>query len=1520
MNKKPSDQDRLARETSPLSSRRRRLAKRGGRDEGRRTLHTFEALEERTLLSVQFPTPKPPIIIIHPDGSGGNSPSFTPQGYGPDQVRGAYSVNNVVFNGGIVGTGAGQTIAIVDAFSQPNIVSDLAAFDQQYGLPAPPSFKVVAQDGSSNLPGADPAGEWGVETSLDVEWAHSIAPAANLLLVATNDATQLYVGEAYAASVPAVSVISNSWGSGEFSTEQQLDSTFTVPAGHQGITFLSGSGDTGTPGLYPASSPNIVAVGGTSLFVNSDNSYQSESAWSGSGGGISQFEPQPSYQSGVVTQSTQFRTIPDVAAIADPNTGVAVYDSGDSPSSPWLVIGGTSLATPVFAGMIAIADQGAALLGKGPLDSDQVHSDLYNTNIDSGYFAYHDVTTGSNGLPAGPGYDLVTGIGTPKAPQLLSTLSGNLQAPTVSGASGQVVVSLPTFNWTTVPSAFAYNLVVTDTTSGTQALNVVVSGSNSTSFTPTKPFLTPGHSYSWTVSGVTGDNQDGVASSPSTFSFLSAPTPLSPTFGSTVTTTTPTFSWTPVGTATYTVSVADILNPTVPVFTASGITTTSFTATIPLTFGHDYTWTVQAVLQDFTTPAGVPVSFVVSRVGAPTPLTPFYGQGSSSTPTLSWTPVAGATGYDLILFNTTTSTQFPLVEVAGTSYVPSPALLPALIVGDSYQWSLKSFDNIGDVSGPSLISQFPVTTLGTTGGLTAPGSPAPSGTVNSATPTFTWAPVLGATTYFLYLIDPTTGVIYATPTGTTSAVPAVPLSEGHQYNWFVEAADAQGDVGPASAFATISVNFPPTPIAPVSGSVVNTFTPTFSWSSIPGAISYQLLLTNTTTGVPLTPISVTGTSFTLVSALLDDDAYTWGVSAVTLNGTTPVTGPESTPVAFSVSVPAVPTLLGPTGTIASREPTFSWDAVSGATDYLLTLIDTTTNTTILNKLVVTGTMFTPTTLLNNNDSFSWSLIAEDSLGNRSLSTAATNFKVNIQLTTPTLISPTGTATSGLPTFSWSTVPTAVSYKITVMDLTTNTVVESATVPAQTGSTTSITFTGTPLITGHNFNWTVTAEDSQGDFSQTPTPQAFGVLAGANLSLRPTPIGPSTELTTLTPTFSWTSVTGASGYYLEVFDTTGGTPTLLIATALTSASYTPITPLINGHAYSWQVLAFNASGSESGFTSLLPFTISFGTISGTVFLDSNANGTFDTGEQPMGGRTVFLDIHGTGILQPDDPQTVTGANGSFAMTIPSGTYKLLTITYPGDSVTTGSASITLNPGGNLTSENIGLLQGSNLTPVTPSPAPFGPGTNNNVQFAIVKGMYNLILGRAADPAGLSLWVARLGAGMTVTQLAQTFYSSPEYDTRIVNAYYEEFLGRAADPAGLSGWVGLMQAGATEAQVATALISSSEYSLLHSSNTAFVQSLYQNLLGRTPSAADLNTAVNSLATQSRASLANFFVNAPESITRAIDSLYVSILATPVNPTLVTLWVNAYVNGQLSIEAIASQIFGLPQYNARASGAVG
>ena len=156
-----------------------------------------------------------------------------------------------------------------------------------------------------------------------------------------------------------------SWGGGEFSSESRYDSYFTTPSGHGGVTFVASSGDSGSPVGYPAISPNVLSVGGTTLNLNSQGGYSSESGWSGSGGGISAYESQPSYQKGVVTQSTIYRTNPDVAYDADPNTGFPVYDSYNNPaSSPWGQWGGTSDAAPQWAALIAIADQGRALAGK----------------------------------------------------------------------------------------------------------------------------------------------------------------------------------------------------------------------------------------------------------------------------------------------------------------------------------------------------------------------------------------------------------------------------------------------------------------------------------------------------------------------------------------------------------------------------------------------------------------------------------------------------------------------------------------------------------------------------------------------------------------------------------------------------------------------------------------------------------------------------------------------------------------------------------------------------------------------------------------------------------------------------------------------------------------------------------------------------------------------------------------------------------------------------------------------------
>ena len=373
-------------------------------------------------------------------------------GYEPSDLATAYGIDNIQF-GTIAGDGTGQTIAIVDAYDDPAFVdtsdttdypnSDLAQFDLTLGIPDPPSFTKFNEAGlTSPLPGTDPAGagnpngNWEIEEALDIEYAHGLAPGASIDLVeaASTSNADLFKAVQTAASLPGVSVVSMSWGLNEFSGEQSLDNSFVTPAGHQGVTFVAASGDDGgfsvdasgnpttTPGvLYPAASPNVIGVGGTTLNLNADSSYNSETAWSGSGGGTSLYETEPAYQQGV--QTTNFRTIPDVAFDADPNTGVGVYDSYNNTdnSGPWVQVGGTSLAAPSWAALIAIANQGRVLAGASTLDGPgQTLPALYAISAND----YNDITSGGNGVfNAGPGYDEVTGLGTPKASLLIPDLA-----------------------------------------------------------------------------------------------------------------------------------------------------------------------------------------------------------------------------------------------------------------------------------------------------------------------------------------------------------------------------------------------------------------------------------------------------------------------------------------------------------------------------------------------------------------------------------------------------------------------------------------------------------------------------------------------------------------------------------------------------------------------------------------------------------------------------------------------------------------------------------------------------------------------------------------------------------------------------------------------------------------------------------------------------------------------------------------------------------------------------------------
>jgi len=336
------------------------------------------------------------------DERGHPKATAVPSGaYGPAQFRGAYKLPSA-------SGGSGQTIGIVDAYDDPNIESDLAVYSTRFGLrsctTANGCFKKVNQSGGTKYP-AKNAG-WALEISLDVEIAHAICPNCKILLVeaTTPSFANLLVAEDYAKA--HATVVSNSWGGGEFSGETTFDTHFSTA--NKPITFSSG--DSGYGVEYPAASQYVTAVGGTTLRVNADNSYKSEAVWTGAGSGCSALEPKPTWQkdAGCIR-----RTVADISADADPNTGAAVYDSVPyQGASGWFQVGGTSLASPLIAAVYALAGNAA-----GIGDAQYVYG--HATYGASG--TLHDVTSGSNGSCGGSylctgktGYDGPTGRGTPR--------------------------------------------------------------------------------------------------------------------------------------------------------------------------------------------------------------------------------------------------------------------------------------------------------------------------------------------------------------------------------------------------------------------------------------------------------------------------------------------------------------------------------------------------------------------------------------------------------------------------------------------------------------------------------------------------------------------------------------------------------------------------------------------------------------------------------------------------------------------------------------------------------------------------------------------------------------------------------------------------------------------------------------------------------------------------------------------------------------------------------------------------
>ena len=337
--------------------------------------------------------------LVVTDANGNPTASSTPRpgSYGPTQFRTGYGLSTASASGGI-----GQTIAIVDAYDDPNIESDLAVYDSQYGLPtcttANSCFKKVNQTGGTSYPKANPG--WALEISLDVETAHAICPNCKILLVEASSNSLANLGTAVnEATKLGATVVSNSYGGNEYAGETTDQANYFT---HPGVPITASSGDNGYGVEFPAAASTVTAVGGTTLRLKTDNTYQTESAWGGSGSGCSAYVTKPSWQTDTGCAK---RTVADVSADADPNTGAAVYDSVRYQGQQgWFQIGGTSLAAPLVASVYALAGNGASITSSYPYQ----HTSALN-----------DVTSGSNGscgnylCAAATGYDGPTGLGSP---------------------------------------------------------------------------------------------------------------------------------------------------------------------------------------------------------------------------------------------------------------------------------------------------------------------------------------------------------------------------------------------------------------------------------------------------------------------------------------------------------------------------------------------------------------------------------------------------------------------------------------------------------------------------------------------------------------------------------------------------------------------------------------------------------------------------------------------------------------------------------------------------------------------------------------------------------------------------------------------------------------------------------------------------------------------------------------------------------------------------------------------------
>jgi len=321
----------------------------------------------------------------------------SPTGLSPAQIKTIYHLPS---------SGGSKTIAIIDAYDYPTAGNDLNVFSGQFSLPSCTTTNGCFEKHKMSSRLRSDSG-WALEEALDTQWAHAIAPSAKILLVEARSAsgTDLLNAVNYARLRSDVIAISMSWGGSEFSSESLYDNYFTSPFG---ATFFASSGDSGTGVQWPAVSQNVIGVGGTTLNLDSNGNFLSETGWSGSGGGLSSFETEPGYQTTYgVPNANGRRAVPDISYEADPNSGVSVYDTTSyQGQTGWFQIGGTSVGAPQWAAIKSVGNS---------VTNNKLYHDAASPN-NANYL--RDITSGTNGAcgfycTAITGYDYVTGLGSP---------------------------------------------------------------------------------------------------------------------------------------------------------------------------------------------------------------------------------------------------------------------------------------------------------------------------------------------------------------------------------------------------------------------------------------------------------------------------------------------------------------------------------------------------------------------------------------------------------------------------------------------------------------------------------------------------------------------------------------------------------------------------------------------------------------------------------------------------------------------------------------------------------------------------------------------------------------------------------------------------------------------------------------------------------------------------------------------------------------------------------------------------